>query len=243
MKEILFNNKKYNLPQAWSEVTIAMLIKSEKLLELLEDSPIVVIISSYTGIPIKELKVSNVKEVQEVINIMSFITEPYEPQQRIEFTYNNEVYQCAEDLTEQKFEDFVSIQTALYNHRDQPTKALPKLLAIYCKKENETLDSFDLNVRAKEFEQLPMTIAKDIEAFFLSSINAYNTITNLSSNPNIMRDIVLEHCKELTNTMKAYKERHGGSFFTRLRIGYYQIQLWWVSKVLAKYFNSSPVNE
>lgn len=242
MKQQTFNNKQYSIPQAWSEVTVDMLIKSAELAELLDDAPIIAIISAYTNIPISELKLSKSSEVQEIINTMSFITTPYEPQPAISFTLDGIDYECENELVNQKFEDFVSIQTALYNFKEEPARALPRLLAILCKREGETLDSIDLNERSKLMEKLPMTDAKNIEAFFLHSLNAYKSLTLLSSTTDIQKELVLHKLKELQNIMKAHKERNGISFGTKLRIGYYQIYLLWVKSLLVKYFNSIATN-
>jgi hypothetical protein len=238
MKQIKFNNKDYQVPEYWHEVTVGMLIKASELSELLDEAPIIAIISAYTGIPVTQLKVSKTNEVSEIINIMHFITTPYEPKPNTTFLLNRESYHCEDELVDQKFEDFVSIQTALYNHREEPVRALPKLLAILCKKDNEVLDDFDLNERAKLMEQLPMTYAKDVEAFFLHSLNAYRSLTLLSSTQELQKEIVLAKVRELQSTMKQHRVRSGTSFGTKLRIGYYQIVLWWVKSELVRYFNS-----
>lgn len=240
MKPYKFDGKQYQIPEKWEDVTVAMLIKAAELSELLDEAPIIAIISAYTGIPVKDLRLSLSSEVQEIIAIMSFISEPYEPKMATEFDFDGRHYACEDDLRKQKFEDFVSIQTALHNHRDEPTRALPKLLAIYCKQEGETLDDFDLDERSKEFEALPMTIAKDIEAFFLHSINAYRGIMWLSSTTDIQKELVLHKLDELQSTAKQFKGRTGMFSGTRLQIGVLQIYLWWARKVLVRYFNSIP---
>lgn len=238
MKQFKFDGKNYNIPESWSDVSIAMLIKAAELSELLDEAPIIAIISAYTGIPVSQLKLSKTNEVEEIILTMKFISEPYVPKPQTSFTLDNNVYRCEDELVNQKFEDFVSIQTALYNHRDEPARALPRLLAILCKKDGECLDDFDLNERAKLMEELPMTYAKDIECFFLHSLNAYRSLTLLSSTHDIQKEIVLHKVRELQNTMKVYKGQRGISFGWKIRIGYYQIVLWWVNEVLVKYFNS-----
>ena len=241
MKQIKFNDNEYNIPEYWHDVTVGMLIKAAELSELLEEAPIIAIISAYTGIPVSQLKLSKTNEVQEIITTMSFITTPYEAKPKTSFTLDNIEYECEDELVNQKFEDFVSIQTALYNHRDEPTRALPRLLAILCKKEGETLDDIDLNERSKLMEDLPMTYAKDVECFFLHSLNAYRSLTLLSSIPDIQREIVLAKVQELQSTVKLHKGRSGTFSGMRFRLGIYQLQLWWVKKVLEKYFNSEPI--
>lgn len=240
MKTIKYNNKDYNIPERWDDVTVGMLIKSAELSEILEDAPIIVIIHAYTGIPINELKRDKASEVGKILEIMDFLQKPYEPKPSTSIHYKGLNYSCKENLSEQNFEDFVSIQTALYNNRENEVMALPKMLAIYCKRDGETLDDFNLNERANEFLNLPMTRAKDVECFFLHSLNLYNVVSQLSSTQNQRRDIVLEKLQDLNNIVRQYRVRNGISFFMKLQIGYYLIQLWWVKKVLERYFSLEP---
>lgn len=240
MKKIEFNKNEYLIPENWFDVTVGMLIKASELDEIL-DAPIIAIISAYTGIPVRELKVSKSTEVQEILSIMSFLSTPYEPKPRTEFQYEGKDYECQDDLIDQSFEDFVSIQTCLYNYRDEPTKGLARLLAIYCKGKAETLSDFNLDERQKLFEGVSMTIAKDIEAFFLQSLNAYKGLSVLSSIQEKESDIVLESCKELRNTVRQSKEQIGGFSLTRLQIGLFQIYLWLWQKELVKYYNSPRI--
>ena len=119
-------------------------------------------------------------------------------------------------------------------------RVLPRLLAIMCKKEGETLDDFNLNERTAMFMRLPMTTAKDIEGFFLHSLNAYKTITLLSSTQKIQEELVLGKVQELQNTLKAFRGQTGTSWLTRLQIGTLRIYLWYLKKQLVKYFNFTP---
>jgi hypothetical protein len=238
MKTIKFNNKEYNIPEQWSEVTVGMLIYANELSEILYDAPSIAVLSAYTGIPIRDLRLSNVGEVNKVLELMNFITTPYVPKPSNSFTLDGIEYSCEADLVDQHFEDWVSIQTTLNNYKDEPYKALPRLLAALCKKDGETLDDFNLDERSKLFMKLPMTDAKDVEGFFLHVQNAYKVLTLLSSTTNIQGELVLAKVQELQDTMKKRKGESGIFSGMRLQIGILQIYLWWVKKQLVKYFNS-----
>lgn len=242
MKTIKFNGKDYHIPQAWGEVTLAQIIKASELSELLSDAPVVAIISAYTGIPIKDLKVNTALEVTTILEDMAFISEMYKPTPISTFTLDNIVYKAEEDLVNQRFEDWVAIQTTLLNYENDRVRALPYMLAILCKREKETLDDFILEDRAKLMLTLPMTVAKDVEAFFLHMLSAYKAISLLSSTADAQKELVLHKAKELSNIMKTRKAQYGIFSGTRFRIGIYQLQLWWVRKVLVKYFNSQVTN-
>lgn len=238
MEKIVFDHVVYRIPTQWSDVTLKMLIDADELSNVLETAPLVVILSTYTGIPIKKLSQAKTCEVEEIMNKMQFLQTPYTPTPSNSFMFNDVEYSCKDDLVDQSFEDYISVQTALFNHKDNPVKALPYLVAIMCKKEGETLDQFSLKERAKEFESLPMTTAKDIEGFFLHLTNVYNSVTRLSSIPNLQEEIVLAKLKELRDTAKAYKAQTGIFSLTRLRVGILLLYLRYAKVVLERYFNS-----
>ena len=242
MKAIKFNGKDYLIPQSWNDVTVDMLIKSSELSELLSDAPVIAIISAYTGIPIKDLKVNKALEVITILEDMFFISENYKPKPISSFTLNDVEYSAEADMVNQKFEDWVALQTTISNYANDRVRALPYMLAILCKKKGESLDDFNLEERAKLMLQLPMTIAKDVEAFFLQTLNAYKALSLLSSTTDVQRELVLHKVQELNNTMKTLKGQSGIFSGTRFRIGYYQITLWWVRKQLEKYFSMQVTN-
>jgi hypothetical protein len=231
----------YRIPENWNEVTLGMLINCSELSDLLPEAPIISIVSAYCGIPVAELKSSKALEVQEILDIMTFIYEEYHPSPKNVFTFSGITYLAKEDLSDQSFEDWVSIQTIEYNYRNNPVKGLPKLLATYCKQESETLDSFNLKERSELFSLLPMTIARDIESFFLARQQAYKGLIQLSSIIQDQQSLILLKLQDLITTMKQRKAQSGIFSGMRLRIGIYLLQLRWVRKELLKYFNSTPI--
>lgn len=236
-----FLKKVYNIPESWDDVSVDMVIKAQELSELMDEAPLIAIIHCYTGIPLKELKASNVKDVNDILETMAFIRKPYQPKASTSFEFDGSEYGCEEDLVNQKFEDWVSIQTTLYNFREEQYKALPKLLAILCKKKGEVLDDIDLEERTNLFRQLPITKAKNIEGFFLQKQEEYKVITQLYSIIKEGENIVLDKLEELKNTLKQRKAQTGIFSSTRLVIGIYQIYLKLVKKLLVKYYNSEHI--
>ena len=240
MKTITFKEKEYNIPQSWDEITVGMIIKSNDYAELLPDAPSIAILHAYTGIPMKELKISNATEVMEIMEIMGFLSEEYKPVMGTSLTINGQTYSCNDDITQQNFEDWVSVQTTLFNYKDEPVRALPKLLAIMCKKEGEHLDDFDLGERTELMYGARLTDAKNIEAFFLHSLSASRAITLLYSTTKEREEIVLHKIKELQLILSKRKAQSGGFSLTRLLIGIYQKYLKSLESHLQKSFNSSP---
>jgi len=239
MKEITFNNKKYNIPTEWQDVNVGMAIKAGELSDVLPDTPFISILAGYSGIPVKELTTSKLEDIQEIVKLLDFIYEDYKPVPRFEFEFKGEKYSAPMDLVEQQFGDFVSIQTILYNNKEMPVKGLARIIAVMCKKDGESIDTIDVNAREELFKELPITIARDVEGFFLGILKAYNISFRLSSVVEEMEKSILLQLKELKDIMKLRKEQSGGFSLTRLWIGYFQIYLWYFQKLLEKYFNST----
>lgn len=240
MKTIMFNEKEYQCPECWCEVSLGMLIKTSELNDILVDAPIVAIVAGYTGIPTQELKLSNLSEISPILEILDFIYEEYKPVPSNSFEFKGKLYSTKPDLAECNFEDWVSIQTILYNNRDNPVMGLPKIIATFCKQEGETLDSFDLEDRAKYFMDLPLPTAKDIEGFFLSNLIAYKSISQLSSIIKEQEKLILSTLTELDSTMIKRKEQSGTSFFTKFQISIYRMYIRYLKRGLERYFNYGP---
>jgi len=143
-----------------------------------------------------------------------------------------------ESLEKAEFQDWVSSQTVIYQYRDKPVQALPKLIAILCKKDGESLSDFDIEERSQMFLELPITTARDLECFFLHCLRAYNAVTLLYSTIPEQEAIVLNKFLELGNTMKQRQVELGWYSPTRFVIGIYRRYLLYLKRQLEKSFNS-----
>ena len=241
MKIVKFNNKEYVCPQCWDEVTLKQVIDTQELQDVLEDSPIVAIIAGYTGIPVEELQVSRVPELQEILNTLEFIYEEYVPVPQYEFSYQGQLYGTNPSIEETEFQEWVSIQTCLYNSRENPVRGLPRLIAIMCKLENETLDVVDINARALLFMGLPITTVRNLESFFLSSQVALRSSILLSSTIPEQEKLLLHKFKELDSMMIKRSQELGWYSPTRFVIGIYRLYLKYLKQGLEKSFSSEPI--
>lgn len=239
MTQITFNKKKYDLPTSWDEVKLEMIIKTSELSDLLPDAPLVAIMAGYSGIPVDELKPAKMAQVGKIMEALEFIYEEYKPLPSNHFVHNGIQYGCEDDIINIEFQDYVSLQTILYNYRDNPVKGLPYMIAALFKKDNEKLDDFNLDDRAKEFLTLKFTTAKNLECFFLHSKSAYETIIQLSLIQDQLPELVLHKITELQNIIKKHKEQNGGSLLTKLVIGVLQIYLKRLKRGLEKYYNTT----
>jgi hypothetical protein len=240
MKDYKFNEKTYQIPESWNEITIKQVIDLDELSDLMPDAQLIALISTYTGIPLDELKVSNLSEINEILSIMDFINTEYVPKPTNEFEFKGSKYSCLPDLREQEFQDWLSIQNILYANKDNPAKGLARMISVYCKKSGESLDDIDLNEREKLFMELPITDARSIESFFLANLHACNIITQLSLREPEMEKAILQSFNELSSTMKASAMQYGWYSPTKYAILIYQKYLLYLKKELEVSFRSTP---
>jgi len=239
MKFINFNDSNYQCPEKWEEVTLRMILKVSELSELLPESPMIAIISGYVGIPVESIKSSNISKVNEIVSILSFISEPYVPVPTNEFTLYGKRYSTIPDLAETEFQDWLSIQTIMYNNKENPVRGLPRILAVYCKLPGEKLDDINMNERSELFMDLPITSAKDVEGFFLSSQLVWKQITQLFSKERELEQATLQHFNELSNIMKVSARGYGWYSPTKFLIGLYRLYLKYLKRDLEKSFSST----
>lgn len=237
MKVIEFNENLYNIPEDWSEVTLRQVIDAQELSDLMPDAPLIAVMSAYTGIRVLELRESDVLKVQKILGVMGFLNVEYQSQPKNCFEFRGDLYSCLPDLAEQRFEDWLSIQTILYNNRENPVLGLSKMLGVYCKRSGETLDSINLDDREKLFMDLPFTVVKDVEGFFLANLSAWQQIIQLSSGEQELEKQILESFIEVSNIMKARAQGLGWYSPTRLVIGIYRYYLNYLRKELERSFN------
>jgi hypothetical protein len=136
----------------------------------------------------------------------------------------------------------VSVQTILYRFKDVPVKGLARMIAVLCKKDGETLSDFNVDERERLFMGLPMSIGKDVEGFFLHSLRAYRSITLLYSVSVEQEELIRYKLQELRDIMKKREGQVGIFSFTRFRIMYYRMYLWYLSRELERYFSFTHID-
>ncbi len=166
MQVITINNEKYNIPQSWNDITLKQQIEISEFVKRDDTFKNIHMISTYTGIPMELVKKMNISQFKQILNIMEFLQTEVKPIIVKSFDYNGHTYQVADSMLKGETQDFLSIEAMLKVYKDNQTKALPYILAITCKREGETLDSFDPEVRAKDFEGLSWELANNVWFFF-----------------------------------------------------------------------------
>jgi hypothetical protein len=215
MKTIKFNNKQYQVPENWSEVTLGQQIQVSEISHGEKYVKTLGIIAGYTKIPVDELKHAKIQDVNAIMESLTFLQDDISEEPITEFQFRGETYYVHQNLLEQEFQDFVSIQTAIAEAGDKRWQASPYILAVMAKRQGETLDDYDIRARAKAFQELDVVTANRVAAFFLSSSKVLKSISMLSS-PAIQQEALRNKWRELKDSVKQLKKQHGGNLLIRL---------------------------
>ena len=237
MKTIQFNNKKYDIPTSWDEVTIGMQQEVSRVASLQSHVKMLGIIAGYCGIPVQELKSAPVSRTVEMMGSLEFMSEPIPTNKDLKWEFSGHTYTVDKNLGDMQFQDFVSIQTILAENEETYYDALPVVVAVLCKREGETLDDYDPMERAKLMGQMPISVASSIGSFFLLNENYSKLLTHLSSS-HAQESILLGKLNELKRTQSQLVVHRGGRWSMRLRIGILKRYTKRLEQQLTKHFSS-----
>jgi len=226
MKTIQFNNKKYLIPETWDEVTLDMQMTVGKVTALQPYVQTLGTIAGYTGIPVEDLKNAPIKKLHVLMESLTFMNEDIPTNKDLKWEWQGHKYSVDKNLGEMQFQDFVSIQTIVAEHRNSEYDAIPIIAAVLCKREGETLDDYDPIERSEIFKQMPIGVASSIASFFLLKENYLNLLTNLSS-PRLQEDILRVKLNELKRTQSQLVVRCGG-----------KLRMWLLRGILRQWIKS-----
>ena len=231
MKKIVLNDITYLIPSSWVEITLEqqMLLSDYEQQFKDETTRKIAVISAYSTIPIDVLKRAKINDLTNVFKEMSFINKDITTETLTEFKFNDETYYVSQNLMNQEFQEYISLQNVQHQYKDNPSQALPMILAIMCKrkKENgllETMDEYNVEERAEQFKKLNLVIANSIALFFSRSINVLSTLSLQFSNP---KEIVKMKMEEVENTLK---QQRGQGLLTKCVNGILRISLWFIER-------------
>jgi hypothetical protein len=242
MKQIELNGKKYTIPTKWEEVTLKMQMKvtedTEKI--VLEDMKKFAILSGYAGIPIDELKKAKLTDIIKLFENVEFIAKPLPDTPILEFDFNGKHYYCGQNLVDMEFQDFISIENVIESYSGNTQNALPTILAIMCKQRKangvfESIDDYDIMARAKEFENLPITIAHSLSLFFSRSVVLFSNLFQSFSKPETQKEVIVKQIESVENTLKKLA---GKELLTRCATGIFRIYLKYIRRLVHKHFTS-----
>jgi hypothetical protein len=166
MTKLNIDGKIISVPESWTDVTIKQQLQVERLAKDNPDFKSLAIIAGYCGIDILEVKRMSLQDIKGILDKLGFINSPQSKDPIHEFEFKGVKYSIMRTLLKSEFQDFLSLETVIQNHKDNLYNALPTIVAILAKKEGESLDQFDIEERAKLFQELPITIAHRVYVFF-----------------------------------------------------------------------------
>lgn len=175
MKTLVIDNTTYNIPERWEEITFEKQIAVERYAKEEPAFQELCIIAGYCNIPLSDLKHLHINTVVKLLENLEFIKTPQTSAAITSFVHHGSEYLVMPSLLKAEFQDFISLEVLREQHKDRLYEGLPMMIAILAKREGETLDSFEVEQRAKEFYDLPITIANGLYAFFLHSSILYST--------------------------------------------------------------------
>lgn len=174
----------YYIPTSWNEITLKQQLEVERLTKEHPEYSSIALIAGYLDQDVDQIKRLHINEIKNILHELTFISTAIPNEVLHEFMYKGEKYTVMETLLKGQFQDFLTIETVLQNHKGNEYRALPYIIAVLAKKQGETLDSFDLEERAKHFMDLPLLIANNIYFFFavtktLSEVDSKTVLQNL----------------------------------------------------------------
>ena len=208
MLNIEINNKEYNIPNKWEEMTldyycgIYEIIKKYQITEEEENSENDLtkylanqenkmyrdLFIYMTKIDEKTMKNVPISDVFAVIECLEEIMEEYKPKGLDYFEFEGDVYYFPLDfLRTGTFGDYIESQQLEMNTqylKNGRFDILPEQMAILCKKVDEEVDLDDIDEKAKKFRGLTMDIVWEFSFFLnkrtLASINVIKTFSEMA---------------------------------------------------------------
>lgn len=241
MKTIQFNNKKYQCPENWSEVTLEKQIKVRKDAEHFktETTKRIALLSGYIGIDPEEMRKADLKKIMPMFKHLKFIATPLPDKLVSTFKFKGHEYHVGQNLVKQEFQDFVSLENIMNDTKGNVYEALPYIIAILAKRkvgdELESMDDYDVEERAEQFKKLPISIANGIALFFYQVANISTISSQIYSNP---EKVIAQKANEVLNTLKP---QVGQGWLIRLQIGILRNLVKSIKRNASKYFTSIPV--
>ncbi len=211
MKILKIDETTYNIPTSWNDITLQQQIEVEKLIDEHQDFKQIAILSGYLKIEVDVIKKLHFNTVRKLMSELQFMQQqlPVEPVH--EFEHRGNKYYVIPSMLKGEFQDFISFEQVREQYKDKPFAGLPLMIAILCKRADESLDDYDIQERSKEFMDLPLPIANGLSTFFLTSAKLLNPDYNSVLQ---MQD---QNIRQSTNSMlNTLKNSVGGGLLIRL---------------------------
>jgi hypothetical protein len=236
MEVIKVNDKKYNIPTEWNDITIGMQVMQSRFKQ--SDSRLYAahFVNTYTGIPVEILKRMKVDDFKAILMKLKFLTSTKVEDNSVNFFEHKGIkYNVLSSLEKAETQDFLSIESLLQEFKDNQVEAMPYIIAILAKKPNESLDDYDVMERGREFMDLPYPMVAGIWVFFcqLGRISVINS----PQFSNLQRVLIQQSLNYTENTLR---KRAGLGLLKRLLKATLLLYIRYINKNLKNFLVTSP---
>jgi len=211
------------VPTCWKEVMLGTYLKIASLKEdEAEEFQALRIIEAYTGIPVLTQKRMQLIELHEITAALEFLNTPMVESPIEQFTIEGETYHVVQNLLVEEAQDYFAIEAIMQEAEQNSLTALPKLLAVVCKRPKESLDTIDINKRQQLFlDRLDVETANNLRVFFYNCGMLYQINSLFYSN----RQAIWE--AKLTEVKSSLQKLDGTGFYGK-----------WLQKTLRRFLKS-----
>lgn len=219
MLDFTFDDKKYQLPQSWSEVNLKQLQAWIKLSreELGDYERAGKAVSVFTGIDYDYLSQFDSKLVLTLMSHLGFLaTEAnVEPVQHFEIEGQTFYVNTLQDSIFKEFATFSKIDS---DFKDKPEDAYSLKLAVLCRKQDESFLDVEniLSERAELFSKLDAVTVLKVNAFFLTKLRLLSLNLNQFSE---LQKVIEGKEKELIQHLTI--NTAGFRWLTRWQVAFY----------------------
>ena len=168
----------------WKNITIKQYYdicsvrKKEGTLSLTD---IVHVLSIVQKKSIEEFKAAPLKQIKnEIRKLEAIFSSPPNFKSLMHFEYEGHKYYI-KDLSEDTFNAYASFEMVLSRYKSTDINQITYSLGILARRLDEAFEDYDLDDRAKHFENLPVEVALGVAGFFLDLEQSLQKLTGLST--------------------------------------------------------------
>lgn len=193
--EIDGENKLYDLPSDWNEVTVGIyedVIKASQKMVNNKIEAVVELLNALCGMNADEVYMLPVDSFNQICDTLNWIKDPINAQSKESIIIDGEEYFIKDEFNKLSMGEVISVETILDKHNNSVEAALSDLLCIFLrkKKDNGKLESFksDFMNRSAIFKNIMITDIYSVMIFFSSGGSKFINNTKISSDQEIKRN-------------------------------------------------------
>lgn len=168
MKIIEFEDKVYNIPECWDDVTLKIYIRLAKLEEIkntytIDELYLIKVIECLCDVEDGDLDDLTIDILNEISKYIIFVQDEQKPSNAKIIKIGDTIYSFPSDLNKLTIGEYVSIKTLQENSKSQ-AEIIPDILSIILRPADEVKDSETgvISYKQKRFDALNMEYRKEL---------------------------------------------------------------------------------